>query len=196
MCKWMGPRYAFDVIHQCILTLGHYGWQQGHAAPAADARRVGSGNRRRHGGYYGTHHRPRAHRARGDPVLIHTDSHTDSSILVQYRHRSHHVLPVRLQGLHGFAGRPSSSPAAAAAWAGASRTNSHRWAHRRLSPGGPTTSCRPSHAKIRMMAARSRTVVCGIRDEAQVIAMIDRVLADFNGSTVSSTMPAASTAHR
>ena len=26
MCKWMGPRYAFDVIHQCILTLGHYGW--------------------------------------------------------------------------------------------------------------------------------------------------------------------------
>ena len=26
MCKWMGPRYAFDTIHQCILTLGHYGW--------------------------------------------------------------------------------------------------------------------------------------------------------------------------
>ena len=26
MCKWMGPKYAFDVIHQCILTLGHYGW--------------------------------------------------------------------------------------------------------------------------------------------------------------------------
>jgi cyclohexanecarboxyl-CoA dehydrogenase len=26
MCKWMGPRYAFDIIHQCILTLGHYGW--------------------------------------------------------------------------------------------------------------------------------------------------------------------------
>lgn len=28
MCKWMGPRYAFDVIHQCILTLGHYGWSK------------------------------------------------------------------------------------------------------------------------------------------------------------------------
>lgn len=26
MCKWMGPRYAFDVIHQCLLTFGHYGW--------------------------------------------------------------------------------------------------------------------------------------------------------------------------
>jgi cyclohexanecarboxyl-CoA dehydrogenase len=26
MCKWMGPKYAFDIIHQCILTLGHYGW--------------------------------------------------------------------------------------------------------------------------------------------------------------------------
>jgi cyclohexanecarboxyl-CoA dehydrogenase len=26
MCKWMGPRFAFDIIHQCILTLGHYGW--------------------------------------------------------------------------------------------------------------------------------------------------------------------------
>lgn len=26
MCKWMGPRYAFDIIHQCLLTLGHYGW--------------------------------------------------------------------------------------------------------------------------------------------------------------------------
>ena len=26
MCKWMGPRYAFDIIHQCLLTMGHYGW--------------------------------------------------------------------------------------------------------------------------------------------------------------------------
>jgi cyclohexanecarboxyl-CoA dehydrogenase len=26
MCKWMGPRYAFDIIHQCLLTFGHYGW--------------------------------------------------------------------------------------------------------------------------------------------------------------------------
>jgi cyclohexanecarboxyl-CoA dehydrogenase len=28
MCKWMGPRNAFDVIHQCLLTLGHYGWSK------------------------------------------------------------------------------------------------------------------------------------------------------------------------
>jgi cyclohexanecarboxyl-CoA dehydrogenase len=28
MCKWMGPRYAFDVIHQCLLTFGHYGWSK------------------------------------------------------------------------------------------------------------------------------------------------------------------------
>ena len=26
MCKWMGPKFAFDVIHQCLLTFGHYGW--------------------------------------------------------------------------------------------------------------------------------------------------------------------------
>lgn len=26
MVKWMGPRTAFDVIHQCLLTFGHYGW--------------------------------------------------------------------------------------------------------------------------------------------------------------------------
>jgi cyclohexanecarboxyl-CoA dehydrogenase len=26
MCKWMGPKHAFDVIHQCLLTFGHYGW--------------------------------------------------------------------------------------------------------------------------------------------------------------------------
>ena len=26
MCKWMGPKNAFDVIHQCLLTFGHYGW--------------------------------------------------------------------------------------------------------------------------------------------------------------------------
>jgi cyclohexanecarboxyl-CoA dehydrogenase len=25
MVKWMGPKVAFDVIHQCLLTLGHYG---------------------------------------------------------------------------------------------------------------------------------------------------------------------------
>jgi cyclohexanecarboxyl-CoA dehydrogenase len=28
MCKWMGPRNAFDVIHQCPLTFGHYGWSK------------------------------------------------------------------------------------------------------------------------------------------------------------------------
>jgi len=28
MCKWMGPRHAFDVIHQCLLTFGHYGWSK------------------------------------------------------------------------------------------------------------------------------------------------------------------------
>ena len=26
MVKWYGPRTAFDVIHQCLLTFGHYGW--------------------------------------------------------------------------------------------------------------------------------------------------------------------------
>ncbi len=26
MVKWMGPRTAVDAIHQCILTLGHYGY--------------------------------------------------------------------------------------------------------------------------------------------------------------------------
>lgn len=26
MVKWMGPRTAFDTIHQCLLTFGHYGW--------------------------------------------------------------------------------------------------------------------------------------------------------------------------
>ena len=28
MCKWMGPRTAFDTIHQCLLTFGHYGWSK------------------------------------------------------------------------------------------------------------------------------------------------------------------------
>ena len=26
MVKWFGPRTAFEVIHQCLLTFGHYGW--------------------------------------------------------------------------------------------------------------------------------------------------------------------------
>ena len=26
MCKWLGPKTAVDVIHQCLLTHGHYGW--------------------------------------------------------------------------------------------------------------------------------------------------------------------------
>jgi cyclohexanecarboxyl-CoA dehydrogenase len=26
MIKWFGPKTAFDVIHQCLLTFGHYGW--------------------------------------------------------------------------------------------------------------------------------------------------------------------------
>ncbi|MDB5871678.1 MAG: cyclohexanecarboxyl-CoA dehydrogenase [Ramlibacter sp.] len=28
MCKWMGPKTAFDVIHQCLLTFGHYGYSK------------------------------------------------------------------------------------------------------------------------------------------------------------------------
>lgn len=28
MVKWMGPKIAFDVIHQCLLTFGHYGWSK------------------------------------------------------------------------------------------------------------------------------------------------------------------------
>jgi cyclohexanecarboxyl-CoA dehydrogenase len=26
MVKWLGPKTAFDAIHQCLLTFGHYGW--------------------------------------------------------------------------------------------------------------------------------------------------------------------------
>ena len=26
MCKWLGPKTAVDVIHQCLLAHGHYGW--------------------------------------------------------------------------------------------------------------------------------------------------------------------------
>ncbi len=28
MVKWMGPKFAFDAIHQSLLTFGHYGWTQ------------------------------------------------------------------------------------------------------------------------------------------------------------------------
>ena len=30
MVKWMGPKTAFDAIHQSILTMGHYGWSMDH----------------------------------------------------------------------------------------------------------------------------------------------------------------------
>lgn len=26
MVKWFAPKTAFDVIHQCLLSMGHYGW--------------------------------------------------------------------------------------------------------------------------------------------------------------------------
>ncbi len=26
MCKWLGPKTAVDIIHQCLITHGHYGW--------------------------------------------------------------------------------------------------------------------------------------------------------------------------
>ena len=28
MCKWLGPKASVDVIHQCLLTHGHYGWSK------------------------------------------------------------------------------------------------------------------------------------------------------------------------
>ena len=29
MCKWYGPKTACEVIHQCLLTQGHYGYVKG-----------------------------------------------------------------------------------------------------------------------------------------------------------------------
>ncbi|MFV5589346.1 cyclohexanecarboxyl-CoA dehydrogenase [Acinetobacter variabilis] len=29
MCKWWGPKLAYDVIHQCLLTYGHAGYDRG-----------------------------------------------------------------------------------------------------------------------------------------------------------------------
>ncbi|MGI9478786.1 MAG: acyl-CoA dehydrogenase family protein, partial [Hyphomicrobiaceae bacterium] len=26
MCKWYGPKVAVEIIHQCLLTHGHYGY--------------------------------------------------------------------------------------------------------------------------------------------------------------------------
>ena len=28
MVKWLGPKTAFETIHQCLLTFGHYGWSK------------------------------------------------------------------------------------------------------------------------------------------------------------------------
>jgi cyclohexanecarboxyl-CoA dehydrogenase len=28
MVKWLGPKVAFDTVHQCLLTLGHYGYSR------------------------------------------------------------------------------------------------------------------------------------------------------------------------
>ena len=28
MVNWLGPKTAFDAIHQCLLTFGHYGWSK------------------------------------------------------------------------------------------------------------------------------------------------------------------------
>lgn len=29
MCKWLGPKLSYDVIHQCLLTFGHAGYDRG-----------------------------------------------------------------------------------------------------------------------------------------------------------------------
>ncbi len=28
MCKWLGPKTAYDTIHQCLLSFGHYGYSE------------------------------------------------------------------------------------------------------------------------------------------------------------------------
>jgi cyclohexanecarboxyl-CoA dehydrogenase len=50
MVKWMGPKTAFDVIHQCLLTFGHYGWTMDSPHQTTHARRHGVGDRRRRRG--------------------------------------------------------------------------------------------------------------------------------------------------
>jgi cyclohexanecarboxyl-CoA dehydrogenase len=29
MCKWWGPKLAYDVVHQCLLSFGHGGYDRG-----------------------------------------------------------------------------------------------------------------------------------------------------------------------
>jgi cyclohexanecarboxyl-CoA dehydrogenase len=29
MCKWWGPKLAYDVVHQCLLMFGHGGYERG-----------------------------------------------------------------------------------------------------------------------------------------------------------------------
>jgi cyclohexanecarboxyl-CoA dehydrogenase len=28
MVKWWAPKAAFEAVHQCLLTLGHFGWDE------------------------------------------------------------------------------------------------------------------------------------------------------------------------
>src|SRR5882672_7651661 len=85
--------------------------EQGLAAPATPARCYGAGDRRWHGANHETHHRPRAHRPRGNSVLNATGApcRTNPSFAPEF-----------------LLARPSSSLAAAAASAVVLRMSSLR----------------------------------------------------------------------
>ena len=48
MCKWYVPKVAFETIHQCLLTYGHYGYTMDLPFHQRYRRRDGPGDRRRH----------------------------------------------------------------------------------------------------------------------------------------------------
>ncbi len=57
MCKWIGPAWAAQIIHECLLLNGHYGYE-GDAHRTALAGRHRIGDRRRDRANPKNHHCP------------------------------------------------------------------------------------------------------------------------------------------
>ena len=167
MCKWMGPRNAFDVIHQCLLTFGHYGWSKDlpHQQRMRDV--MGLENRRRHGADHEADHRPRTHRPHRRAVLTAARTLTSTEPGMPYQ-------SIYRAGL--FAGQ---TIIVTGGGSGIGRCTAHELAslgaHVAL-VGRKIDKLEAVCAEISDDGGSASTHVADIREEAQVIAVIDELL--------------------
>ena len=135
MCKWWAPKVAYDVINQCLLLHGQFGYRTELPDRAAAARRARPADRRRHRPDHEAGHRPAAAGPRARALT------------------TYHARKEEHRSWESWTTRSPSSPGPGRASAGASPRSSPP----RAPPSSSPTSTRPPPRRPPRRSAAARS---------------------------------------